>query len=55
MYVKGNPFSKTNNEVDDPITAPDFPLINSGTSGFFFCGIIDDPVQNASSMSTSFI
>ena len=26
----------TNNDVKEPITAPDFPLTNSGTSGFFF-------------------
>ena len=32
--------------------APLLPRTSSATSGFFFCGIIDEPVANASSSST---
>src|SRR3954452_7537249 len=32
-----------------PRKRPDFPRASSATSGFFFCGMIDDPVAQASS------
>ena len=31
-----------------PKTRPDLPRTSSGTSGFFFCGIMDEPVQKRS-------
>ena len=34
-----------------PITRPDLPRTSSGTSGFFFCGIMLEPVQKASASS----
>ena len=35
-----------------PMTRPVLPRTSSETSGFFFCGIIEEPVQCASSSST---
>ena len=32
-----------------PYIRPDLPLTSSAISGFFFCGIIEEPVANASS------
>ena len=37
----------------DPKFFPALPLINSAGSGFFFCGIIDEPVNILSSISIS--
>ena len=34
-----------------PLTLPVLPLTNSGTSGFFFWGIMLDPVQKLSEIS----
>src|SRR5690625_400632 len=31
---------------------PDFPRASSATSGFFFCGMIDEPVEKESSRVT---
>ena len=40
---------KTNKiDIREPIILPDFPLASSAASGFLFCGIIDDPVENLS-------
>ena len=36
-----------------PCSRADFPRSNSHESGFFFCGISEDPVQNASGSSTN--
>jgi hypothetical protein len=36
-----------------PLTRPVLPRISSGTSGFFFCGMIDEPVQKRSARSTN--
>ena len=38
----------TRRATKSPTTRPIFPRVNSAKSGFFFCGIIDDPVENAS-------
>ena len=35
-----------------PISRPDLPRASSAMSAFFFCGMIDEPVANASSSST---
>ena len=32
---------------------PDLPRTSSGTSGFFFCGMIDEPVQKRSGIVTN--
>src|ERR1700684_1048398 len=37
--------------VSPPISRPALPLASSATSGFFFCGMIEDPVAYASSIS----
>ncbi|MNR17157.1 hypothetical protein D3C85_1338010 [compost metagenome] len=34
-----------------PNTRPDLPRTSSGTSGFFFCGMIEEPVQKRSGRS----
>ena len=34
-----------------PFTLPVFPRTSSGTSGFFFCGMIEEPVQKRSGRS----
>ncbi|SKO72087.1 Uncharacterised protein [Mycobacteroides abscessus subsp. massiliense] len=33
------------------MTRPDLLRTSSGTSGFFFCGMMDEPVQKRSAMS----
>src|SRR2546430_15258361 len=38
--------------ISPPISRPLLPRASSAMSGFFFCGMIDDPVANASSSST---
>ena len=37
----------------EPYTLPDFPRISSATSGFFFWGIMELPVEQESSISTN--
>ena len=51
LYVNGVPFKTVNSPIKFPYARPVFPRISSAISGFFFCGIIDDPVENASSSS----
>jgi hypothetical protein len=36
--------SITSIEVRLPTSRPDFPRASSATSGFFFCGMIEEPV-----------
>ena len=43
-YERGNPFNIVNIENKLPKVIPDLPLKYSKRSGFFFCGIIDEPV-----------
>ena len=47
------PFITVKRVVRSPKTLPLLPLTSSAISGFFFCGIIDEPVENASSSSTN--
>ena len=35
-----------------PMSRPVLPRVSSATSGFFFCGMIDDPVDQASAKVT---
>ena len=37
--------------MSDPYTRPVLPRTSSAISGFFFCGMMDEPVANASSSS----
>ena len=48
LYDNGNPFKTNKIDISEPIILPDFPLASSAASGFLFCGIIDDPVENLS-------
>ena len=43
------PCSVASRPVRLPISRPALPRASSATSGFFFCGMIDDPVDQASS------
>ena len=47
-YDNGNPFRIVSIENKLPYTKPVFPLKYSSKSGFFFCGIIDEPVTTLS-------
>ena len=47
-YDKGKPFNIEIIELIFPIKIPVLPLKYSNGSGFFFCGIIDEPVTNLS-------
>src|SRR3569833_795746 len=37
-----------NSAIKSPLTRPVLPRTSSGTSGFFFCGMMDEPVQKRS-------
>ena len=52
LYANGWPFIKVSKLIKSPKTRPLFPRTNSGTSGFFFCGIMDEPVQKRSGICT---
>ena len=47
------PFISASSAISAPKTRPLLPRTSSGTSGFFFCGMIDEPVQYASGRPTS--
>ena len=51
LYASGKPFITVSMVIKSPKTLPDLPRTSSAMSGFFFCGIIDEPVENASSSS----
>ena len=53
LYARGKPFIIVRRVVKSPNTLPDLPRINSVISGFFFWGIMDEPVEKASSNSTN--
>ena len=53
LYARGRPFIMVKSVIKSPNTLPDLPRINSVISGFFFCGIMDEPVEKASSNSTN--
>ena len=50
----GSPLTVRIAPVNAPKTDPDFARMISAVSGFFFCGIIDEVEQNASSRVTNF-
>ena len=43
---QGWPFIRVSRATRLPLTRPALPRASSGTSGFFFCGMIELPVQN---------
>ncbi|MCY1244911.1 hypothetical protein D9M72_580110 [compost metagenome] len=45
LYASGRPFSVASSPVRLPISRPAFPRASSATSGFFFCGMIEEPVE----------
>ena len=48
LYVVGVPFMTAMKPVSVPISRPALPRSSSSASGFFFCGISDEPVEYAS-------
>jgi hypothetical protein len=44
-FIVGNALKVASKPARFPISLPDLPLASSATSGFFFCGIIEDPVE----------
>ena len=54
LYANGKPFKVINIPVNAPMTRPALPRINSQASGFFFCGIKDEPEVTRSDNSTKF-
>mmetsp|Transcript_2445 Transcript_2445/g.6263 ORF Transcript_2445/g.6263 Transcript_2445/m.6263 type:complete len:202 (+) Transcript_2445:357-962(+) len=48
LYVVGVPFTTASTPARLPCTRPALPLMSSSASGFFFCGMSDDPVAYAS-------
>src|SRR3954471_16914310 len=44
LYARGSPFTVASKPASRPIAVPAFPRATSATSGFSFCGIIDEPV-----------
>ena len=53
LYASGRPFSIVSSVTRSPYTRPVLPRTSSAISGFFFWGIIDEPVVNASDNSTN--
>jgi hypothetical protein len=52
LYVVGVPFITAMKPVRVPSKRPDLPRRSSSASGFFFCGIREDPVEYASDSFT---
>ena len=52
LYARGSPLRTVSSAIRSPKTRPVLPRISSAMSGFFFCGIIDEPVVYASDSST---
>ena len=50
-YAKGSPFITVIKPIFAPKIRPIFALTNSAASGFFFWGIIEEPVENLSDNS----
>ena len=42
----------TKSATKSPTTRPVLPRMSSAKSGFFFCGMMDEPVENASESVT---
>ena len=51
LYASGRPFIMVSRVWRSPYTLAVLPRISSVISGFFFWGMIDEPVANASSSS----
>ena len=51
LYASGRPFIMVKSAIRSPNTRPLLPRISSVISGFFFCGMMLEPVENASSSS----
>ena len=47
------PFITVSSVMVSPNTLPLLPRTSSAMSGFFFCGMMEEPVENASSSSTN--
>ena len=45
LYASGRPLSVASSPVRLPISRPALPRASSATSGFFFCGMIEEPVE----------
>ena len=48
LYASGNPFRVASSPVRLPINRPALPRASSATSGFFFCGMMLEPVDHSS-------
>ena len=48
LYASGRPLRVASSPVRLPISRPALPRASSATSGFFFCGMMLDPVDHAS-------
>ena len=48
LYAKGCALSVARSPARLPIRRPVLPRVSSATSGFFFCGMIEEPVDQAS-------
>ena len=51
MYPRGSPFMDVSQPVSSPTIFPDLPRTSSSGSGFFFCGISEEPVATESWIS----
>ncbi|CPU65937.1 Uncharacterised protein [Mycobacteroides abscessus] len=45
LYASGRPLSVASRPVRSPMRRPALPRASSATSGFFFCGMMLDPVE----------
>ncbi len=52
LYASGSPFRVIIMPVSAPCTRPHLPRISSSASGFFFCGIREEPEVTRSDSST---
>ncbi len=48
LYASGSALSVASRPVRLPMRRPDLPRASSAMSGFFFCGMIEEPVEKAS-------
>src|SRR5699024_1019852 len=48
LYASGSAWRVESSPVRSPMRRPDLPRVSSAISGFFFCGMIDDPFEYAS-------
>ena len=52
LYVSGMPFIIVSRSTSAPVSWPALPRSSSSTSGFFFCGMMLEPVQKESGSLT---